>query len=393
MAGDDGMPTLEDALTLARRVAARFGRVLPSLADDLGQEAAIAAWDALRRFDPGRGVKFSTFAGPRVIGAIKDAMRAAGLKGYRRQADDAPRVDSVGDLGMETDAGGRRDLDIPSGELPIGWEAESEDEVRGLIRGLPAGWGEMIGRFYLHADAATLARCGAMYGLSERRMSEIRTRGESMLRERWSGTDPDEPRPGPRGIAATALSQGEGEAMGGGNGSSVERWADGAEATAGGEGKPRDCFHCGHDLTGGRCLRCDPPAASDGTGPVNRIAAADAPRRRGKYRGQSCGKGHPLHAMNGRCYTCEAERKGGGPGRADRPVVVAPVAPVGGPTPPPMPAPPPVAAVAPPPDPGPAGSAADRDAALWAILAAVTPLGPAEGRDVLRRACEVLGLD
>lgn len=61
------------ALTVARRLGA------PSQEwEDLAQEGMTGLLRACRRFDPSRGLQFSTFAYPHVIGAVKDAMRRAG---------------------------------------------------------------------------------------------------------------------------------------------------------------------------------------------------------------------------------------------------------------------------------------------------------------------------
>jgi RNA polymerase sigma factor FliA len=58
---------------LARRMAAKSG--IPSLQDDLWSAGALGVVDAARRFEPGRGVKFETFAEHRVRGAMLDEMR------------------------------------------------------------------------------------------------------------------------------------------------------------------------------------------------------------------------------------------------------------------------------------------------------------------------------
>jgi RNA polymerase sigma factor FliA len=57
----------------ARRVAARAG--LPELADELWSAGAMGLLDAARRFEPGRDVRFETFAEHRVRGAMLDELR------------------------------------------------------------------------------------------------------------------------------------------------------------------------------------------------------------------------------------------------------------------------------------------------------------------------------
>jgi len=43
--------------------------------DDMFTDASMGLIEAVERFDPGRGVQFSSFAGRRIIGAIKDGWR------------------------------------------------------------------------------------------------------------------------------------------------------------------------------------------------------------------------------------------------------------------------------------------------------------------------------
>ncbi len=43
---------------------------------DLFQVGLIAMWRTCQRFDPARGIKFTTYAKPRVLGAMRDELRA-----------------------------------------------------------------------------------------------------------------------------------------------------------------------------------------------------------------------------------------------------------------------------------------------------------------------------
>jgi len=62
---------------LVKFVAGRVGSGLPSNVEpgDLVSSGVIGLIDALERFDPGHGVKFETFATPRIRGAIYDGLR------------------------------------------------------------------------------------------------------------------------------------------------------------------------------------------------------------------------------------------------------------------------------------------------------------------------------
>ena len=62
---------------LVKFVAGRIGAGLPNSVDpgDLVSSGVFGLIDAIDRFDPERGVKFETFAAPRIRGAIYDGLR------------------------------------------------------------------------------------------------------------------------------------------------------------------------------------------------------------------------------------------------------------------------------------------------------------------------------
>ena len=80
---DSRDPTARDRLIihyspLVKFVAGRVGAGLPSSVDpgDLVSAGVFGLIDAVERFDPERGVKFETFAVPRIRGAVFDALRS-----------------------------------------------------------------------------------------------------------------------------------------------------------------------------------------------------------------------------------------------------------------------------------------------------------------------------
>ena len=62
---------------LVKFVAGRVGAGLPTTVDpgDLVSSGVLGLIDAIERYDPARGVKFETFATPRIRGAIYDGLR------------------------------------------------------------------------------------------------------------------------------------------------------------------------------------------------------------------------------------------------------------------------------------------------------------------------------
>ncbi|MDA8229139.1 MAG: FliA/WhiG family RNA polymerase sigma factor [Desulfitobacterium hafniense] len=69
---------VEKFLPLVKRIAGRLAMSLPPHIDedDLLGYGVFGLLDALERFDPGRGVKFETYASLRIRGAIIDGLRA-----------------------------------------------------------------------------------------------------------------------------------------------------------------------------------------------------------------------------------------------------------------------------------------------------------------------------
>jgi RNA polymerase sigma factor for flagellar operon FliA len=84
---------LPAARRLARRVA---GWDRPELRDDVEQEAALALVEAVRDYDPGRGVPFASYALWRVHCRVVDFLRAHGAEAGRRAAPLGAREDERG---------------------------------------------------------------------------------------------------------------------------------------------------------------------------------------------------------------------------------------------------------------------------------------------------------
>jgi RNA polymerase sigma-B factor len=76
-------------LPLARRLARRYS---PSGAgvEDVVQVAGLGLLNALERFDPGRGISFSTFAIPTILGASATSATTAGPPMYRGTHRNSP---------------------------------------------------------------------------------------------------------------------------------------------------------------------------------------------------------------------------------------------------------------------------------------------------------------
>lgn len=211
---------------LVKFIAGRVGAGLPSSVDpgDLVSWGVIGLIDAIERFDSAQGVKFETFATPRVRGAIYDGLRQLDWvpRSVRARSRDVQRgiaefenlygrspsdpelaehlgierneLDrwltsiagtTVGPLERALDAGAEpRPL---SGEAPSAPSAVVEDrELRGLMRAeidkLPDREKLVLSLYY--DEGLTLAQIARVLGVSESRVPQIHSKSVLHLRSR-----------------------------------------------------------------------------------------------------------------------------------------------------------------------------------------------------------------
>lgn len=141
----------------ARALARRAARRWPGMADDFEGGALLALAGAAARFDPARCDNFRAYAARRIVWAITDEMRRA--RRWRRNGEAPPAPPE-------------------SGELPVGWEIESEDAVRHLLAF--AREAEPVRRYYLEARHGTLADAARACGISA---SRARMLSSTLVRE------------------------------------------------------------------------------------------------------------------------------------------------------------------------------------------------------------------
>jgi RNA polymerase sigma factor for flagellar operon FliA len=208
---------------MARRVAASMPHSIE--ARDLVQDGMLGLIDAARRFDEGRGIKFKTFAEPRIRGAMIDALRRdawpRNIRRQRRQLE-AAREQLRLELGEEPSLaalaarvgsdetrlsrtilriqaiectshfGAGNNVapeSLPAALVPseptqpdlVYAEGEKRDRVRAAIRSLPSRERKVIGMYY-YAEA-TMKEIGAEIGVNESRVSQLHARAISRLRK------------------------------------------------------------------------------------------------------------------------------------------------------------------------------------------------------------------
>ena len=150
---------------------------------DLVQEGWIGAMDSLRKFDPGRGLRFTTFCQKRVRGSIIDAIRRFGMNAVTIKRPSYDRGIRLNRVQIATESRFDRDdaevgVVLHSGEPSphdVIVRMEEVDEVlrraRIIDRRLP---GMLVMLFGLDGKPARTQRAiGAEYGLSETRVAQI----------------------------------------------------------------------------------------------------------------------------------------------------------------------------------------------------------------------------
>ncbi len=215
---------------LVKFVAGRVGAGLPNSVDagDLVSAGVFGLIDAVERFDPERGVKFETFAVPRIRGAVFDGLRALdwvprSVRSRAREVEGAfqelegrlgraPTDEelaahlklsaaefqkwlaaiastTVGPLDRALVAGAEpRALtgDVPDSPAMMVEEGEVKRLVRVELRRLPEREKLVLSLYY--DEGLTLAEIGSILGVTESRVSQIHTKAVLHLRARLAAT-------------------------------------------------------------------------------------------------------------------------------------------------------------------------------------------------------------
>ena len=221
---------IEHYSPLVKFVAGRIGAGLPSSVDpgDLVSAGVFGLIDAVERFDPERGVKFETFAVPRIRGAVFDGLRSLdwvprSVRSRAREVETAfselegklgraPSDDeisahlkisgaefkkwlssiastTVGPLDRALAAGAEpRSLigDIPDSPGSVVEESDLRRIVRQEVLRLPER--EKLVMSFYYDEGLTLAEIGSVLGVTESRVSQIHTKAVLHLRARLAAS-------------------------------------------------------------------------------------------------------------------------------------------------------------------------------------------------------------
>ncbi len=223
---------------LVEHIAGGIASRLPGHVDegDLVSSGLYGLLSAIERFDPGRGIKFQTFAGTRIRGAIADDLRSLdwvprsvrsrareireALAELERRLLRAPTdAEIAAALELSVDELHRSRVDISSSAVlgfdefwaassaddqislldktadanaldPVGELATDElrDQLADAIAGLPERQRLVVALYYY--ENLTLAEIGEVLGVSEPRASQLRTKAVLRLRSALEGELP-----------------------------------------------------------------------------------------------------------------------------------------------------------------------------------------------------------
>jgi RNA polymerase sigma factor for flagellar operon FliA len=216
-----GDPEVRDRLILqyaplVKYVAGRIRSGLPESVDhaDLVSEGVIGLMDAIEKFEPERGLKFQTYAVPRIRGAIIDGLRAVDWvpRSVRDKVRDIERAQVTLERRLGRTASDNEiadELGIPLRELrqtyarvsftslatldelgvidelaPTPTDALEDDETRAALMRCVQDLAErdriIIALYYY--EGLTLAEIGSVLQVTESRVSQLHTRATLALR-------------------------------------------------------------------------------------------------------------------------------------------------------------------------------------------------------------------
>ncbi len=167
---------VEQYVPLAKKLAYQKKKVLPRFIDveDLRSAAYMGLVEAASRYDNTLGVAFSTYAYPRISGAIHDYLRQ---QGYVKDgcystvrsldamiSDDASLVDMIA---SKEDTSAEECFDSMTVDL--------DDKAKSVLR-------------HYFIDECSMKEVGQKFGVSESRISQLISEYKSHIQSRWHGS-------------------------------------------------------------------------------------------------------------------------------------------------------------------------------------------------------------
>lgn len=159
---------IEKYIPLANKLAFNKKRTLPKFIDieELRSAAYLGLTEAANRFDASRGIAFSTFAYPRILGAIIDFLRQMGW-GKRNDSKHACNLDFIEILSPEY-----RNVDEVFEVISHGMDKRTEQILRCYF-----------------IDDNSMKEVGNKFNVSESRVSQLITQCKVEIKHNWKLED------------------------------------------------------------------------------------------------------------------------------------------------------------------------------------------------------------
>jgi RNA polymerase sigma factor for flagellar operon FliA len=205
-------------LPLVRYIAARIASTIPASVEleDLIQTGTLGLIDAVRRYDPSKGIPFPAYARYRIRGAILDALRALdwatrNQRTQRKASGTASFGDEPGEarptqltffsLGPVVSLSSRRESseELPAPDVPCGenlhpdrlFEAsEAKELVKKALDVLPERYRKVVVMYY--SGDWSMRDIGRSLGVNESRVSQIHKAALGKMKRALATESPSE---------------------------------------------------------------------------------------------------------------------------------------------------------------------------------------------------------
>lgn len=163
-------------MPLANKLAFQRKKTLPNFIDieDLRSAAYLGLVEAASRFDPSLGIAFSTFAYPRIFGAIHDWLRE---QGWVRRGD----LTQV--LSLDAQCADSEDCALKD-TIEAKPEDDTEECFEVITLKLDAQAKAVLRHYFI--DDYSMKEVGEKFGVSESRISQLIKQYKSRIQSEWS---------------------------------------------------------------------------------------------------------------------------------------------------------------------------------------------------------------
>ena len=156
---------VEKYIPLANKLAFNKKRTLPKFIDieELRSAAYLGLTEAANRFDESRGIAFSTFAYPRILGAIIDFVRQMGW-GKRNDPKQVYGLDAIEEI-----------------LSPL--ESNLEEMFEVIVYGVDKRTEEILRCYFVEENS--MKEVGKKFDISESRISQLITQCKVKIKHNW----------------------------------------------------------------------------------------------------------------------------------------------------------------------------------------------------------------